>query len=736
MGAHPAQRRAARRNGPGSVETMDTNSLPGIGLKPLLSLRRHFRAGLVAALLVLLAGIPVAWIKGRSHYVAEAVFQVAPAYMKNLEVDKELELQSNSQYREYVNHLSNTVTRYDVLKRALADLESRGIDTRPESLTERKYIERLQKTIYIRAIPDTYMVRIGTENADPAHLHDLVNAVAGAFVDTSRAEQIYGSSERLDVLRGNVERLRAEVDALAAERVKLAEKLSLTTFGENTVNPYDAMLAQAREKLTAATLERSQAEAALAAFTRQREIPTSFGRSLLEMRLQDNGLQALRNEVVKRSEELNRTISGLEDRHPARQAALAELAVIGKRLKSKESEFDRETYANFRARLMASVNQRVQVEKDVQSTLSQLEGQAADFARNFQEAMRLTGEIRKRDADLTRLRDRLNYLDTESSALGFVRLVTAALPAETPMGVGKTRLLLAVLLVALGAVVAVPVGLDLLDRRVRSVNDAEKLMGIPAAGWQIRDDGLPTRLFGEEQTRRFVSALMRNRSRSQRRAFAFTSVKSGGGVTSCVLDAARVLTQLGARTLVVEADAVAPYRGFDPGGAGLSDFLSGSAELSSLPRPYSHKDCALEVVGIGTRGHEGLKRLDLLEQALAQWGTQYDYVLFDLPPLLLSADAEMLIEVLGQVFLVLEADAVSRGEIARARRLLEKIDPEAVGLFVNKVPVFRGAGYMESLIVETVTRTRFEQFMSMSRWRLWWEVLRARWTGGRLGLRG
>ncbi len=89
--------------------------------------------------------------------------------MKNLEADKELELQSNSQYREYVNHLSNTVTRYDVLERALADLKAEGIDTRPQALTERKYIEQLQRTIYVRAIPDTYMVRIGTEDDDKAN---------------------------------------------------------------------------------------------------------------------------------------------------------------------------------------------------------------------------------------------------------------------------------------------------------------------------------------------------------------------------------------------------------------------------------------------------------------------------------------------------------------------------------------------------------------------------------------
>ena len=707
---------------------METSTLPGIGIKPLLSLRRHYRAGLAAAALVVLVGIPIAWIRGQSYWAAEAVFQVAPTYMKNLEIDRELELQSNSQYREYVNHLSSSVTRYDVLERALADLRIlRGIDLRPPALTERKYIERLQRTIYVRAVPDTYMVRMGLEDADRTHLDALVNAVMASFLKTTRTEQIYGSGERLKVLEENAARLRSEVAQMEGERVVLADKLSLTTFGENTQNPFDGTLVQAREKLTAATIERAQAEAALAAFDRNREVPTSFNtRSLLEMRLQDNGLQALRNEVVKRIEELNRTSAGLELKHPARQAATAELAALNQRLQSAETAFDRETFANFRARLVATLNQHAQVEKELQATVRRQEGQASDFARNFQEAMHLTGEIRKRDAELTKVRDRLNYLDTESNALGFVRLVNWAMPPETPIGLGRTKLLVAALAAALAFGLAVPIALDLLDRRIRSVNDAEKLMGISAAGWQVRTEDLPTQLFAEEQARRFASALMRNRARGGRRTFAFTSVKPGAGVTTSILDAARVLVRLGARVLVVEANAFAPFAGFGAAGPGLSEYLAGSAELAELPRSFAWRDATLEVVAIGGEGQDGLRRLDRLHEAMVAWSTSYDYVLVDLPPLLLSADAEMLVDALGQVFLMLEAEAVSRGEITRAKRLLQKLDPEAVGLFVSKVPVFHGAGYMEELMAETLTQRRFEHFMSLARWRLWWEVLRVK----------
>jgi hypothetical protein len=134
------------------------------------------------------------------------------------------------------------------------------------------------------------------------------------------------------------------------------------------------------------------------------------------------------------------------------------------------------------------------------------------------------------------------------------------------------------------------------------------------------------------------------------------------------------------------------------------------------------------VVCVGSERASGLQRLDLLLQALKVWESQYDYLLYDLPPVLLSADAEMLIEALGQVFLVVEAEAVVRGEVSRAKRLLQKIDPEAVGLFVNSVPLFRGSGYMEEVIIETLTRGKLSRFMSLTHWRLQWELLRTQWS--------
>ncbi|MEY4749803.1 MAG: hypothetical protein RIQ60_2017 [Pseudomonadota bacterium] len=711
-----AQQPGAGRSAIGGESTVDVDSLPGLGIKPMRSLGRHLRAGLTAAALVLLLGIPFAWIKGKSTYNAEGVFQVAPQFMKNLEGDKELELQSNSQYREFVNQLSNTVLRQDVVEKALADLKARGIDTRPPALTQRKYIDQLRRLVYVRAVPDTYMVKVGIDGTEREHLHDIINAVLQRFLETTRTEQIFGSSERLEALKKSEAKLRGEVADLESRRLTLAVRLNLTGMRENAENPYDQVLRQALERVSQAVADRVQAESAYAAFKAEREVPANLGRSLLEMKLQDNGLQSLRNEVVKRSEELQRARAGLEPRHPARQAADGELQDMAARLNVTEKAFERAVMANFESRVQGWVAQRRDIETAARDNLAELERKASDYARDYQEAMRLTAEIKLRDTDLGQLRERLNFLNRETNAIGFVRLVTPALPPDTPMGVGRVKMMLGVLVASLAMIVIFPIVLDMVDPHIHSVNDAEKLLGMPAAGWQVNVHDEATRRFAAEQTRRFVATLLRNRRAGGRNVFSFTAVKSGAGVTRLIDETAAALAQIGQRVLVVSLQqsnlAVDPAQRHEPGAA------PGVQRVAWRQAPGG-----------------GLRRLDLLEAAIERWSARYDFVFFDLAPLLLSADAEMLVQATGQVLLVIDAEGVMRGEILRARRMLQKINPEAVGLVVTRIRVFRGSGYMENLIDETLKVQRPPPPTLRQRLRAWAKA-RAHQLGQRLRRRG
>jgi Mrp family chromosome partitioning ATPase len=97
-------------------------------------------------------------------------------------------------------------------------------------------------------------------------------------------------------------------------------------------------------------------------------------------------------------------------------------------------------------------------------------------------------------------------------------------------------------------------------------------------------------------------------------------------------------------------------------------------------------------------------------------------VLIDLPPLLPSADAELLIDAIGQVFLLVEAEVLTKAEVVQARVQLERMDPDAVGLIVNRVPVESGGDSIRMQLVETITGDRFTHFMSSSVWALRWNL--------------
>jgi Mrp family chromosome partitioning ATPase/capsular polysaccharide biosynthesis protein len=705
------------------MQAIEFKASPARSLRPGVAWQRYRSVGIIVALAVLLIGIPLALLTVKSSYSAEAVFQVSPSYQKTMSADKDLELQSNSQYREFVNHLSRSLLRYDVLERALTTLSAKGIDPRLPSEDTRKCIERLQKTIYVFAIPDTYMVRAGMRSDSKENLHQIVNAVMDSFLETTRNEQIYGSDERGHVLAERAAAVRSEIADFESRRAELASFLSLTTFGDGTINPFDAILAQARERLAQAALERSRAQSTLSAFEHQKEVPAASGRSVLEMRLQDNGLQAMRNEVIKRNEELIRIVSGLQDGHPAKKPALDEMAELKRRLQLIEADFDKSSMGNTRSRFAATLEQAQQVERELAERVTELQSQATEFATRFREAMRYTGEIKKREQELTDMRARTNYLETESSAFGFTRLITPALPAITPQGIGKTKILLGLLLASLALMLVIPLAMDFLDKRVITVGDAEKAMQIPSAAWLVDACDAATHILIDDQLRRFASTLRRNQARGARNVYSFSSVKVGGGTTSTVLELARTLVELGSRTLVVDADSLTSDSALSSDAPGLTDLMVGKTTAQAAITRQQHFGMQLNVVPYGRSTDSGIKRLDVLKAALQTWSEQFDMVLIDLPPLLPSADAELLIDAIGQVFLVVEAEVLTKADVVRARVQLERMDPDAVGLIVNKVPMESGGESIKSQLVETITGGKFNTFMSSSGMGLRWNLL-------------
>lgn len=693
----------------------DTSPLPGRGIKPLTSLLAHPLLALAVAVLVLIVGAPLAWKKSVPSYSADATIQVAPRYMRNLRDDQELEFQSNTQYRQFVEHMRRSVGRHDVLRDALARLgERRDFWQRPDE-TERRAIDRLRAALQVSSVPDTYLLRLSLKGDEPEGLAEIVNAVSTTFVERMKSEQIYGADERTRQLREREQELLTRIADLGAQRASIAQQLSLTTFNEGTPNPYDGVVADLRRRLADAQQRRLEAEAALVAF-RTRGDTTMASRSVQDAVLNDPGLNTLKGALSTRRATLLTQKSGLRADHPGAAAAERELAEIERELGQQSDQIGDAVRSNLLGRLQGTAEQARSVETGLLQQLQALEDQASTYAQRFQNAMTLTADLSQARSELDKVRERVNHMEVESGSLGFLRIVSAALTPDLPVGPGRRRMLLMVLIAAAGAGLAAPVLRDLLDRRVHTVNDAQRLLGIAPAGWQVERQDAASHLFGDEQLRRIAAALLRSRDARGRRAFGFTACKPGAGVTSLVLELGGMLQALGCRVLVVEAGGRDPRLGDDR--PGLDALLRGEADADAVVRPGTDARPATVAACLGAEPVP-LQRLDRLEAALQHWSQGHDFVLVDMPALLTSADAELLVRALGQVLLVVEAGATTRGELTRARRLLQVIDPQAVGLVVNRVRPFDAGGYLRDLMLETLGRRRLDAVLTVPRWRLW-----------------
>ncbi|MFY7907888.1 MAG: hypothetical protein ACOVO0_17270, partial [Burkholderiaceae bacterium] len=354
----------------------------------------HTRLVILTFILVVLVGLPVVFIKGVPSYEATATIQVAPRYMKNLKDDNELDFQSNSQYRQFVEQQTKTINRYDILEKALTSLDAAdgGNPWRKHGETERRSIERLQRSLRIVPVPDTYLIQISLQSADKNGLDRVVNAVVNTYLGSAKDERVYGASERIEQLRAREAELGHANAALTRQRSEIARQLGVTAFNPADGNPFDKLVQKLREDIADARGKRIDAEAKLAAFGQSGETDL-VTRSVLESVLIDPGLNSLKSSLNKRRADLVTLMSGLAPSHPGYQAAQLELAEIDIEIRKGTDQLTGQVRGGLRKRYETAVEQARRVEAGLQQTLETANADSEAYATRFNHAVTLTADM-------------------------------------------------------------------------------------------------------------------------------------------------------------------------------------------------------------------------------------------------------------------------------------------------------------------------------------------------------
>ncbi len=671
---------------------------------PLVSLIKHYKIGLCVFIAIVLLGIPLAWFKGKPYFSATSVIYVAPRVANILSENKEQEISSYQQYKQFIEQQAGTVGRYDILLAALKKMgDKRFLWQKPEE-TERRAAERLQAALVIKPVNDTYLISVTLESDKAEGLDDIVNTVVETYVENAHEEQlIYASKERVEILYNQRNKLQNIISDKKKSLASLAQELSVTIFVDSTVNPYDQLLADSQLAYSVAQRDRMAAEAGLLLFENPKDpkASTALESVVADIVYKDQGLYSLKANMYQRRSELVRLISGLDPKHPGHEQIKKQLEVIEAEVVEATDHLTQDVKHMLLEERRSKVTLTRKIEQDLLDQINTQKKNAAWFSTRYNNALTLNHDIKSYYDQLKLVEDRIGFLELESKAPGFIRMDSPARPPEQSIRGGRKKIFIMMLMVGIIAGLGVPITVDILDRRIRTAGQVEKMIGYkPLAALLEPGQGDASIRTIADQKRRLALALERERKQSDRPGslILLTSVKPQSAVTSLAIDLALDFKKMGTRAVVLEVNPLKSDKRYlsMPVAAGLLNLiLDPDLALSQAVSPAD--DNYPDRIAIGFSTERLLFDYQRLQAILEIISEKYPVVILDAAPVLLSADAEFFASISDITLLLIAAHQTMPGEIKRAVQLLERINPEVIGFVVTRLEIFLGGGYYASM---------------------------------------
>ena len=270
----------------------------------------------------------------------------------------------------------------------------------------------------------------------------------------------------------------------------------------------------------------------------------------------------------------------------------------------------------------------------------------------------------------------------------------------------------------LAAVVGLFLGVGLafffeyLDNTVKTPEDVEQMIRLPSFGMvpEISNGrrnrlekgaSYPVELITHRHPKSILSEAYRNVRTSLLLSFsekppkkiAITSPNPVEGKTTTVINTAIALSQTGAQVVVVDTDMRKPrihhiFNGGD-NGTGLSNFLSGNADLASIVKKTEVPNLYYIPSGPIPPNPSELLGSNRFKNMMGALEKKFDHVLLDTPPVLGFADSLILSSSVDGVVLVVVGGKTPRETLQRAKEVLHQVNAKILGVVINRVDMRR-----------------------------------------------
>ena len=397
----------------------------------------------------------------------------------------------------------------------------------------------------------------------------------------------------------------------------------------------------------------------------------------------------------------------VEDEDPQRAADLAN--AIPAAFSRQNAELQANRYADSKANLTKEIDSVKQQISEKQAEVAAI-GTSADSAKEAELARLQTELIQLRQSSANLLQSYESIRLAEAQSTNDVVVVEKAERPDRPVRpqVVTNTILGGVvgLLLALGVVFL----MEYLDDRIRSPEQAERLLVLPTVGLIAKMDptadksATPMPVAVREPRSPIVEAFRSLRTNIQFagvdhpiRTLLVTSAGPSEGKSTIAANLAVVMAQSGLRVILMDGDLRRPtvHKIFgQPNRAGLTSvMLQDPSQWNGVPQSTPITNLATVLSGaLPPNPSEllGSKRMKQFIDYLHKW---CDIVIIDAPPLLPVTDALVLSPLTDGVIMVIDSGSTRIGEAVNGKRQLDQAGARVLGVVMNKIPTGRHGYY-------------------------------------------
>lgn len=584
-------------------------------------------------------------------------------------------------------------------------------------------LEELQQGIEIGSLEKTDIMQVSYKGQDPKLAALVVNELMKVYIESHLESSRAAAASAAKFIGAQLPRVKGEVYSADLAVRNFKEKYQITDLGQT-------------QGAIAANLERigsqiDSVEAELAALNSRSKT--------LQEKLGVNAQQALSVNSLSKSPVMQGVLQDLREV----QGKLAETrsrylesspGVV--QLKDKETQLKRTIQDQYAQILQQQQTGRAnklqigQIQEDLTTELIKLEVDRTGLASQLTVLSKQRDAYRKKAAVLPRLEQQLREDQRELSAaqstyeallkslqeikvienqtVGNVRIIEAAQIPQQPINASKTSAMTAGSLAGILLSAAVVYLLEKIDKRIKSVEQVRELFEYTLLA-TIPDFSKTNRsvnaIATSDQRRLAIPVLERSYSsitESYRMLHAnltffnsekvmqvivvTSSVPKEGKSTTCA-NLAAVIANLGYRVLIIDADLRRPSQHEIwqiPNDAGLKNFIAARGDLSSPVIQKVMNNLYVLSSGLNTSSPEFIDSRSMAA-LIKQCRNKYDYVIFDTPPLAVTADAHILGKIADGVMVVTRPRIADSINSKQAKESLDRSGQNIIGIVVNGV---------------------------------------------------